>query len=78
MYKSSIDILTLELKPNSITNDGLTSVSPSIAKPPVGGSFVCNPFKLVWYNSKWSEKKTAINNAKYWEWEINNNNFKCP
>jgi hypothetical protein len=38
MYKSSIDILPLELKPNSITNDGLTSISQSIAKPPVGGS----------------------------------------
>ena len=34
---SSIDNVKLEQKLNSTTNDGLTSVRPSIAKPPVGG-----------------------------------------
>jgi hypothetical protein len=38
MNNSQIDNVKLELLPNSTTNDGLTSVSPSIAKPLVGSS----------------------------------------
>ncbi len=35
-----------------------------------------NPYQLVWYNVNWSETKTAKNNAKYWKWEVENNNLK--
>lgn len=37
-----------------------------------------NPYTLVWYRSDWSKTKTEKNNAKYWEWEIMYNGFKCP
>lgn len=28
-----------------------------------------NPYSLIWYNSKMSQKQIEKNNAKYWEWE---------
>jgi hypothetical protein len=40
MNNSQIDNVKLELMPNSTTNDGLTSVSSSIAKPNVGSSAI--------------------------------------
>jgi hypothetical protein len=35
-----------------------------------------NPYKLIWYKKGWSEKRIAKNNAKFWLWEIKNNNFQ--
>lgn len=35
-----------------------------------------NPYQLTYYNRDWSEKQTAINNTKYWKWEMEHNNFK--
>lgn len=58
-----------------------TSKSGNDAKPIVIGSATepkPNPYSLVWYRSDWSESKTAKNNARYWEWEIVHNGFKCP
>lgn len=37
-----------------------------------------NPYSLVWYRSDWSKSRTAKNNARYWQWEIVHNGFKCP
>ena len=37
-----------------------------------------NPYTLVWYKADWNKTKTEKNNAKYWEWEIIYNGFKCP
>lgn len=37
-----------------------------------------NPYTLVWYRADWDKMKTEKNNAKYWEWEIMYNGFKCP
>lgn len=34
-----------------------------------------NPYTLLWYKQGWSEKRTAINNTKYWKWEIDHNGF---
>jgi hypothetical protein len=45
MNNSQIDNVKLGLLPNSTTNDGLTSVSPSSAKPNV----VCRFFSRLWY-----------------------------
>lgn len=37
-----------------------------------------NPYSLVWYRRGWSESRIAKNNARYWQWEIDHNGFKCP
>lgn len=37
-----------------------------------------NPYRLIWYRFDWTEKQIAINNTKYWKWEIKYNGFKCP
>lgn len=34
-----------------------------------------NPYMLLWYKQGWSEKQIAMNNDKYWAWEIENNGF---
>jgi len=34
-----------------------------------------NPYELLWYKQGWSEKRTAINNTKYWQWEMDYNGF---
>ena len=34
-----------------------------------------NPHMLLWYKQGWSEKRIAINNDKYWQWEIDHNGF---
>jgi len=55
--------------------------SGNSAKLPVSGSAIepkSNPYSLVWYRSDWSESRTAKNNARYWQWEIEHNGFKCP
>ena len=52
-------------------------LNPHLPQANVSGSAV-NPYKLVWYNADWSKTKTEKNNAKYWEWEIMYNGFKCP
>lgn len=53
---------------------------PALNKPVVSGSASAkvNPYTLVWYRADWSKTKTEKNNAKYWEWEIMYNGFKCP
>lgn len=45
MNNIQIDNVKLEQKPNSITNDEVYSVRPSIAKPNV----VCRFFSRLWY-----------------------------
>jgi hypothetical protein len=35
-----------------------------------------NPYMLLWYKQGWSEKRIAINNSKYWQWEIEHNGFR--
>jgi len=35
-----------------------------------------NPYMLLWYKQGWSEKRIAINNSKYWKWEIDHNGFR--
>ena len=56
------------------------SRKPALNKPVVSGSASpkANPYTLVWYMADWSKTKTEKNNAKYWEWEIMYNGFKCP
>ncbi len=34
-----------------------------------------NPYILIWYKQSWSKRKTAENNTKYWQWEIDYNGF---
>lgn len=51
---------------------------PRLQQTAVSGSASRNPYQLVWYRSDWSESKTEKNNAKYWEWEIMHNGFRCP
>jgi len=34
-----------------------------------------NPYMLLWYKQGWSEKRIAMNNTKYWQWEIDHNGF---
>ena len=34
-----------------------------------------NPYTLVCYRAGWSNKKTEVNNLKYWKWEMDNNGF---
>jgi len=48
--------------------------------PPVIGSADSNknPYTLKWYDSKMTQTEIAVNNKKYWEWEIKYNGFKCP
>lgn len=58
-----------ELKQNEALNK--TDVSGSASRKP-------NPYQLVYWRSDWSESKTSRNNAKYWEWEIKHNGFRCP
>jgi hypothetical protein len=54
----------------------ITKPEPKPVLPDVADK--SNPYSLVWYNADWSEKKTALNNAKYWEWEVKYNGFGCP
>jgi hypothetical protein len=56
------------------------SRKPALNKPAVSisASPKANPYALVWYRADWSKTKTEKNNAKYWEWEIMYNGFKCP
>jgi len=56
------------------------SRNPALNKPVVSGSALpkANPYILFWYRAGWSKTKTEKNNAKYWEWEIMHNGFKCP
>jgi hypothetical protein len=53
---------------------------PHLPQANVSGSAFAkvNPYTLVWYRADWSKTKTEKNNAKYWEWEIMHNGFKCP
>jgi hypothetical protein len=53
---------------------------PHLPQPNVSGSASCNPnpYQLIWYKQRWSEKRIRKNNSKYWEWEIVHNGFKCP
>ena len=51
---------------------------PHLPQTNVSGSASRNPYQLVWYRSDWSKSKTEKNNAKYWEWEIMHNGFRCP
>lgn len=53
---------------------------PHLPQANVSGSASpqANPYTLVWYRADWSKTKTEKNNAKYWEWEIMYNGFKCP
>ena len=37
-----------------------------------------NPYKLVWYNQDWSQKRTDQNNIRYWKWEQEHNGLKLP
>lgn len=37
-----------------------------------------NPYQIIWYRKGWSERKIQKNNAKYWEWEIENNGLTIP
>jgi hypothetical protein len=48
-----------------------TNVSGSASRKP-------NPYQLVWYNTKWSKKRTEKNNAKYWKFEIEHNGLRLP
>ena len=55
-------------------------LKPHLPQANVSGSAStkANPYTLVWYRADWSKTKTEKNNAKYWEWEIMYNGFKCP
>ena len=35
-----------------------------------------NPYELLWYKQGISEKEIRENNTKYWQWEMEFNNFK--
>lgn len=35
-----------------------------------------NPYHLIHYHHKMTERQVRKNNTNYWEWEINNNGFK--
>lgn len=59
-------------KMNKSRNDGKPIVVGSATEPK------SNPYSLVWYRRGWSERRTAENNARYWQWEIERNGFKCP
>ncbi len=37
-----------------------------------------NPYTLIWWDSKMTQKQIEQNNTKFWEWEIKYNGFKCP
>jgi len=37
-----------------------------------------NPYELLWYKQGWSEKRIAINNLKYWEFEVKHNGLTLP
>lgn len=37
-----------------------------------------NPFALIWYNSKMTQKQVEKNNMRYWKWEIKYNGFVPP
>ena len=37
---------------------------------------VPNPYTLYWLRADWTNKELKDNNTKYWQWEIDNNNFK--
>ncbi len=37
-----------------------------------------NPYKLVWYNQDWTQKRTDQNNIRYWKWEQEHNGLKLP
>jgi hypothetical protein len=37
-----------------------------------------NPYKLVYWRSDWSERKTKNNNMKYWQFEIQHNGLRVP
>lgn len=69
MYKRLLELLKL-IKPRQ-PHLPQTNISGSASRKP-------NPYKLVWYRADWSKTKTEKNNAKYWEWEIVHNGFKCP
>lgn len=34
-----------------------------------------NPYTLIWFHYKMSEKQIAANNKKFWDWEIKHNGF---
>lgn len=34
-----------------------------------------NPYKLIWFNFRMSQKQVDENNAKYWLWEMEHNGF---
>jgi hypothetical protein len=69
MYKRLLELLRL-IKPRQ-PHLPQTNVSGSASRKP-------NPYQLVWYNAKWSKKRTEKNNAKYWKFEIEHNGLRLP
>ena len=37
-----------------------------------------NPYELIWYRKGWSKTRIEKNNAKYWEFEIEENGLTLP
>ena len=58
----------------------IKNVKPALQQHNVSrsASAKVNLYTLVWYRADWSKTKTEKNNAKYWEWEMMYNGFKCP
>jgi len=37
-----------------------------------------NPYELIWYRQGWSKTRIEKNNAKYWQFEIEENGLTLP